>query len=157
MPRRFGVGPPWWHEKFRGHGYRLTMPRQAVLDVLSKTSDHLSAEDVYLEVYKIYPDIGLTTVYRTLELLVEMGLASRFDFGDSRARYELSEGPQSVGHHHHLVCTSCGRIIDYTDFIEEEMELLKRTEEGLSQKFDFKITNHIIQFYGLCDKCQSRE
>ena len=156
MPRRFGKGPTWWHEKFRGHGYRLTVPRQVVLDVLSKTSDHLSAEDVYLKVHRIYPDIGLTTVYRTLELLVQMGLASKFDFGDSRARYELSEGPKGVRHHHHLVCTSCRRIIDYTDFIEEEMELLNRTEQGLSQKFNFRITNHIIQFYGLCNECRSR-
>jgi Fur family ferric uptake transcriptional regulator len=152
MQRGFEMGPPWWREKFRGYGYRFTVPRQAVLDVLTKTSDHLSAEDVYLEVHKVYPDIGLTTVYRTLELLVQMGLAYRFDFGDSRSRYELSEG--SIGHHHHLVCTSCGRIIDYTDFIEEEMELVNRTEEGISENFNFKITNHIIQFYGLCDRCQ---
>jgi len=154
MSRRFGHGPPWWREKFRGYGYRLTVPREAVLDVLSKTSDHLSAEDVYFEVRKIYPDIGLTTVYRTLELLVQMGLASKFDFGDSRARYELSEGSKGIGHHHHLICTNCRRIIDYTDFIEEEMDLVRRTEEGLSRKFNFKITNHIVQFYGLCDKCQ---
>jgi Fur family ferric uptake transcriptional regulator len=150
----FEMASTWWREKFRGHGYRLTVPRQAVLDVLGKTSDHLSAEDVYFEVHRIYPDIGLTTVYRTLELLVQMGLASKFDFGDSRARYELSEGPKGVDHHHHLVCTNCGKIIDYADFIEEETELVKRTEEGLSRRFNFKITNHIMQFYGLCDKCR---
>ena len=157
MSRGFGMEPPWWHGKFGGRGYRMTVPRQAVLNVLSKTSGHPSAEDIYLEVHRIYPNIGLTTVYRTLELLVQMGLAFKFDFGDGRARYELSEGPKGIGHHHHLVCTGCGRIIDYTDFIEDEMDLLKRTEEGLSKKFDFKITNHLIQFHGLCDKCQSRE
>jgi Fur family ferric uptake transcriptional regulator len=154
MARGFGHGPPWWHERFRGRGYRLTVPRQAVLDVLSNTPEHLSAEDVYFEVHKTSPNIGLTTVYRTLELLVQMGLASKFDFGDGRSRYELSEGPKGIRHHHHLVCTNCGRIIDYTDFIKEEMELLRQTEEGLSRKFNFKIANHIIQFYGLCDKCQ---
>lgn len=157
MPGEFEMGPPWWREKFGRQGYRLTVPRQAVLSLLSKTSDHLSAEDVYFEVHKIYPDIGLTTVYRTLELLVQMGLASKFDFGDSRARYELSEGPKGVKHHHHLVCTNCRKIIDYTDFIEEETELVKRTEEGLSRRFDFDITNHIMQFYGLCDKCQEEK
>jgi len=148
------AGPPWWHGKIKGYGYRLTVPRQAILDVLSKTSDHLSAEDIYLKVHKIHPAIGLTTVYRTLELLVQTGIIFKFDFGDRRARYELAEGPKAVGHHHHLVCTSCGRIIDYKDFIDEERELLKRTEKGLSKKYNFKITNHLIQFYGLCNTCR---
>jgi Fur family ferric uptake transcriptional regulator len=156
MPWRNGAGPPWLQGKFRGCGYRLTVPRQAILDVLSKTTKHLSAEDIYLEVHKVYPAIGLTTVYRTLELLVQTGMVFKFDFGDGRARYELSEGPQRIGHHHHLVCTGCGRIVDYTDFINEEIELLKQTEKGLSKKYKFKITNHLIQFYGLCDKCKNK-
>jgi len=118
MPWRDGTGPPWLHGKFRGCGYRLTVPRQIILDVLSKTSKHLSAEDIYHAVHKGYPAIGLTTVYRTLELLVQMGLVFKFDFGDGRARYELSEGPKGARHHHHLVCTDCGRAIDYTDFID---------------------------------------
>lgn len=156
MSRESGHGL-WWHENFRDRGYRLTEPRQAVLNVLSDTSDHLSAEDVYFEIHKTHPNIGLTTVYRTLELIVQMGIASKFDFGDGRLRYELSDGPGGPRHHHHLVCTSCGRIIDYTEYIEKEMELLKQTEEGLSRKFNFKITNHIIQFYGLCDKCRDKK
>ncbi|MEW6571415.1 MAG: Fur family transcriptional regulator [Nitrospirota bacterium] len=156
MPWRDGTGPPWWHGKIKGCGYRLTAPRQAILDVLSKTSKHPSAEEVYLEVHKVYPAIGLTTVYRTLELLVQAGMVYKFDFGDGRARYELSEGPKNIGHHHHLVCTGCGRIIDYTDFIDEEIELLKRTEKGLSKKYNFRIKNHLIQFYGLCEKCNTK-
>lgn len=150
-------GPPWWYGRFRGYGYRITMPRQIILDVLSRTSKHLSAEEIYLAVHKLYPPVGLTTVYRTLELLVQTGLLFKFDFGDGRARYELSEGPKGARHHHHLVCTNCGRVIDYTDFVDDEIELLSRTEKGLSQKFNFKITNHLIQFYGLCDKCQNKK
>lgn len=156
MPFRDGTGPPWWHGKFKGCGYRLTIPRKIILDVLSETTEHLSAEEIYMKVHKIYPAIGLTTVYRTLELLVRTGLVYKFDFGDGRARYELSENPKGIGHHHHLVCTKCGRIIDYTDFIEDEVELLKRTEKGLSKKYNFKITSHLIQFYGLCDKCKNK-
>lgn len=154
MPRGNGTGPLWWHGRFRGCGYRMTAPRQAILNVLSKTSKHLSAEDIYMAVHKIYPNIGLTTVYRTLEMSVQMGLVFKFDFGDGRARYELSEGPKGVRHHHHLVCTECGRVIDYTDFIDEEVELLNQTEKGLCKKYNFKITNHLIQFYGLCDVCK---
>ena len=153
MPGMDGTGPPWWHGRFRGCGYRMTVPRQAILDVLSSTSKHLSAEDVYLAVHKRYANVGLTTVYRTLELLVDMGLVFEFDFGDGRKRYELSEGPKGARHHHHLVCTACGRVIDYTDFIDDEVELLNRTEKGLSKKYNFQIKNHLIQFYGLCDRC----
>lgn len=156
MPWKNGTGPPWTHGKFKSCGYRLTVPRQAILEALHNTSGHLSAEDIYLSVHKVYPAIGLTTVYRTLELLVRTGLVFKFDFGDKRARYELSEGPGSRGHHHHLVCTGCGRIVDYKDFIEEELELLEKTEKGLSKKYDFKITNHLIQFYGLCERCRKK-
>ncbi|MBN1871347.1 MAG: transcriptional repressor [Candidatus Omnitrophica bacterium] len=156
MPHGYGYGSPWWHGRFRGCGYRITVPRQAILDFLSRTSKHMSAEDIYVGIHKTFPNVGLTTVYRTLELLVEMGLVFKFDFGDGRARYELAMGPKGVRHHHHLVCTSCGRAIDYTDFIDEEKELLARTEKGLSEKYNFRISNHLIQFYGLCDKCRGK-
>jgi Fur family ferric uptake transcriptional regulator len=59
-------------------------------------------------------------------------------------------------HHHHLVCTGCNRIIDYTDFVNEEVELLKQIEKRLSEKHDFKITKHMIQFYGLCQDCHRK-
>lgn len=147
-------GHPWWGGRFRGCGYRITIPRQTILDVLSKTDEHLSAEDIYLKVHKIYPGVGLTTVYRTLEILVDMGLLFKFDFGDGRARYELAEGPKGERHHHHLLCTNCNRVVDYTDFIDEEKELLDKAEKGLSKKYNFKINGHSIQFYGLCDKCK---
>ncbi|GAG31027.1 unnamed protein product, partial [marine sediment metagenome] len=110
-----------------------------------------------LKVHNIYPAIGLTTVYRTLDLLINMGLIFKFDFGDGRARYELTRGTKEPSHHHHLICTKCGRIIDYTDFVDEELELLKKTEKELSRKCNFEIKNHTIQFYGLCDKCSDKE
>jgi len=86
-----------------------------------------------------------------------MWLVFKFDFGDKRARYELAEGPKGKRHHHHLVCIGCDTVIDYTDFIDEEIELLGQTEKGLSKKFNFKITNHLIQFYGLCKRCQNKK
>ncbi len=154
MPRGFGGYPGWWHGHFRGCGYRITVAREEILEILSKTSEHLSAEDIFFAVHKKYPSIGLTTVYRTLELLVQMGFVRRFDFGDNRARYELVQGPGAKKHHHHLVCTECGRVIDYTDFIDEELELLNRTQKRLSRKFNFQITEHLIQFYGICEQCK---
>jgi len=147
------LNQPWWHGKFRGCGYRITLAREVILDVLSKSIEHLSAEDIYMKVHFEHPGIGLTTVYRTLEVLSDLGMVDKFDFGDGRIRYELAEGPKGQHHHHHLVCTSCNRVIDYTDFIDKEVELLQETEKSLSKKYDFKITNHLIQFYGLCSNC----
>lgn len=157
MSQSFGMGPPWWHGRFRGCGYRVTAGREAILDVLMKADKHLSAEDIYLKVHYAYPAIGLTTVYRTLEIFVNMGLVFKFDFGDGRARYELAEDPKESKHHHHLICTECKRVIDYTDFIDDEIELLRRTEKGLSQKYKFDVTNHLIQFYGVCERCKKRK
>ena len=155
MPMRWceGKSGNWWHRHFRGGGYRITMPRQVILQVLAESKKHLSAEDIFLRVHQIYPNIGLTTIYRTLELLVKMGLVVKFDFGDGRARYELRSGDGGATHHHHLICTNCGRVIDYDEFVDEEIELVKKTEKELARKYGFEIKNHTIQFYGLCKKC----
>ncbi len=157
MPNRDKCSPRWWQGKFRGCGYRITLSREAILDILAKADKHLSAEDIYMKVHHRYPNIGLTTIYRTLDILANMGLVFKFDFGDGRARFELAEGPKGAHHHHHLVCTRCSGVIDYTDFIDEEVRLLQETEKSLSKKYDFKITNHLIQFYGLCDKCSIKK
>ena len=156
MPDKNRIGPRWWHGRFRGSGYRITVGREAILDTFTRADRHLSAEDIYMKVRAIYSAVGLTTVYRTLEILVGLGLVLKFDFGDGRARYELAEGSARRAHHHHLICSECKRVIDYTDFIDEEIELLHRTERGLSEKYGFTITNHLIQFYGLCDKCKKK-
>ncbi len=157
MPRGSGnMNRPGWGGKFRGCGYRMTVPRKAIINLLSETEEHLSAEDIYMKVHKIYPNIGLTTVYRTLEILTQMGMVIKFDFGDGRSRYELVEG-ENREHHHHLICVECKRIIAYTEFIDEEMNFLKRAEQGLSEKYKFDIRNHIIQFYGLCEKCKNKK
>ncbi|MDD3297047.1 MAG: transcriptional repressor [Candidatus Omnitrophica bacterium] len=150
-------GSGWWQGQFKGCGYRFTFPRRLILDVLSSSSMHLSAEDVYLEVHKKYPGVGLATVYRTLELLVQMGVVSKSDFGDGRARYEMNKGPEGQRHHHHLVCSNCGLVIDYADFIDEEAKLLKKVERGLSEKYKFEINSHLMQFYGLCEKCKGKK
>lgn len=149
-----GRGPRWCHARFRNFGYKMTQPREIILDVLSRAKKHLSAEDIYIEVYKIYPGIGLTTIYRTLDILTNMGIVSRYDFGDGRSRYELISDKKSE-HHHHLVCLNCGKIIDYSDYIDEETKLFNKLEKVLSEKHNFKINYHHVGFYGLCDRCKS--
>jgi Fur family ferric uptake transcriptional regulator len=113
----------------------------------------MSAKEIYASLYKSHPGMGLTTVYRTLELLAQMGLITKLTLGDGQSRYEFKSGEKKE-HHHHLICTECGKIIDYTEFLDEELELVKKTEERLAKKYDFKITDHNIEFLGLCKKCK---
>ena len=147
------LGPHKWRHRFKGHVSRWTVPRETILELLSRSSKHMSAKEIYASLYRMYPGIGLTTVYRTLDLLVRMGLINKFTFGDGQSRYEFKSGKKNE-HHHHFLCTKCGRIIDYSDFIDEELELVKKTEETLSKKHNFKVLDHNIEFYGLCEKCQ---
>jgi len=143
-----------WYNRLHEAGFRLTNPRNIIINILRNTTEHLSAEDVYVRALKINPSIGLTTVYRTLELLHQIGVLHRFDFGEKKARFELIDNHKKKEHHHHLVCMRCKNIIDYTDFLKEELELMKKTEKALSKKYHYKITHHVIDFYGICEKCQ---
>lgn len=155
MPRMQARNRAWWHGKFRGYGYRITEGRGVILNILARASKHLSAEDIYMQVHLNYPNIGLTTIYRTLDILANMGMVLKFDFGDGRARYELVGDPKKT-HHHHLICTECNRVVDYTEFIDKEIKLLNETEEGLSKKYNFEIKSHLIQFHGICEKCRKK-
>ena len=146
-----------WQRGLHGRGYRLTVPRRAILEVLSQTDNHLSVEDIYLKVHGLYPAIGLTTVYRTLDLLVQMGVVFKFDFGDGRARYELMGHFSKKKHHHHLICISCNNIIDYDDSLNDEVDLIQKTENALSEKHNFQIKGHMMQFYGVCEKCRNKQ
>ncbi len=139
--------------KFKTNGHRLTAPRKAIITILSNTNNHPSVEEIYIEVHKQYPSIGITTVYRTLDLLVNWGLVHKFDFGEGKSRYELIEHPNGLGHHHHLICVNCKKIINYTDFINDEIELFQKLETRLSNKYNFKIKHHIVEFYGICEEC----
>jgi len=146
--------PHKWRKRFRGRGSRWTASREAILNLLSKTSKHLSAKEIYQALFRIYPGIGLTTVYRTLDLLENMGFLKKIPLGSGENKYELISNADET--HHHLICTECGKIIDYTDLVKEESELIKKTEQRLKNRHDFKITDHKFEFYGICKKCQER-
>ncbi|MBN1780234.1 transcriptional repressor [bacterium] len=138
-------------------GFRRTHPRELIMKILKETDKHPSAEDIYIQALNVNPSIGLTTVYRTLDLFVQIGAVQRFDFGDGKARYELTDNPPEKEHHHHLICMKCKSIVDYTDFMKEELELMKKTEDALSTQHQFKIVHHTVHFYGYCRKCISPE
>jgi Fur family ferric uptake transcriptional regulator len=147
MPR-----PHNWRDIFKAHGSRWTVPREATLEFLNKSSKHMSAKEIHASLCKSYPEMGLTTVYRTLELLTRMGLITKLNLGDGQSRYELKPREKDE-HHHHLICTECGKIIDYSEFLDEELELVRKTEKRLAKKYDFRILDHNIEFLGMCEKC----
>ena len=144
-------GNPWWHNRFEAEGVRLTMPRRVILDVLSRNTGHLSAEEIYLIIHRVYPGIGFATVYRTLDLLTSMGMVLKFDFGDGRARYEIAHGETEP--HYHLVCSSCGKV-ENRRMTEEEKGYLNRMRGDVSHKNDFSVDNVKIHFIGTCGDCR---
>ena len=146
-------GPHKLRHRFKGHVSRWTMPREAILEFLSRSSKHMSAKEIYASLYDTHPEMGLTTVYRTLDLLARMGIITKLTLGDGQSRYEFKSS-EKKDHHHHLICTICGKIINYSEFLDEELRLVKKTEERLAKKYDFKILDHNIEFFGICVKCK---
>ena len=146
-------GSQKWQRRYQGHFSRWTGPREAILRLLRQTSKHMSAKEIYTSLYKKHPNLGLTTVYRTLDLLTRMNFINKITLGDGQRRFEFKKGEHTDSHHHHLICTGCDKILDYKEFEKEELVFIKKAEENLSRKFNFKIMDHNIEFYGLCDKC----
>lgn len=140
-------------EQLREKGYKLTVQRQAVLDIIREhEGEHLSTEEIFELVKKNNPDIGLATVYRTLLLLDELDLVYKLDLDDGCSRYELNRKGEDH-RHHHLICTMCGSVE------EVEEDLLESLENQILKSKGFIVKNHKVKFYGYCKKCreQSRD
>lgn len=137
-------------QQLQQSSYKLTPQREATVRVLIENEKHhLSAEDVYLKVKDKAPEIGLATVYRTLELLAELKVVDKINFGDGVARFDLrKEGAKHF--HHHLVCMECGRV----DEIHED--LLPKVEERVESEYQFKILDKRLTFHGICSECQAK-
>ncbi|AQS58273.1 Fur family transcriptional regulator [Desulforamulus ferrireducens] len=134
-------------DKLKANDYKLTTQRQQILEVLLESKDqHLSAEDIYTLVKKKAPDVGLATVYRTLELFLEHDIIHSVNFGDGRKRYEY--GHSSSGHHHHhAICLNCGKIIEINE------DLLEELEKQVGIDYNFTVTDHELKIYGYCGEC----
>ena len=136
--------------RFREKQYKVTPQRQKILQTfINNQEKHLSAEDVYSLLQVDSPDIGLATVYRSLEMLEELGFLHRIEFGDGKSRYELATGDSSHAHHH-LICLSCGTVLEFGD------DLMETLESFVSRTADFEITDHQVKFYGYCSQCRRR-
>lgn len=137
-------------QKFREKKCKLTTQRQIVLQVfLENKNKHLSAEDVHYIIRQQSNDIGLATVYRSLELLNEMEVLQKMDFGDGRSRYELNE-TSTPHHHHHLICLDCGVVIEFEEDLLESLEMM------IFRNSNFTIVDHEVKFYGYCRLCRDK-
>ncbi len=125
-------------------GLRLTTQRFAIAKTFFQTEGHLNADDLCTAVRIEHPAIGQATVYRTLKLLEELGLASSSNFGSSSARFEANDGH----HHDHLVCTECDTIVE---FLNEEIENL---QDRIAEEHGFVLTSHRMELFGLCKNCR---
>ena len=124
-------------------GYRLTPQRMMVLSAIENSDNHISAEEIYAQIVAKYPQVNISTVYRTLELLKELGLVTETDLGGGRVRYHSAE----KGHHHHLVCEKCGTIID----IDEST--LARLQDVLLHRYNFSARLSHLAIFGRCVNC----
>ncbi len=132
-------------EKLKHH--RLTPQRRAIVEtILAHPDGHLSADEVCAIVKERFPEMGIATVYRTLDILTAQHVVHKLNFGDGRSRYELVE-PEAHSHHH-LICMRCGKIIEVKD------DLLQKLEESVSDENDFEVLDHRLQFYGYCSDCR---
>src|SRR4029078_4534870 len=126
-------------------GLRRTSQRDLILETFLRTEDHLTSEDLYNLVKRSDPTVGQTTIYRTLKLLTEAGLAREVRFGDNKTYYEHHYNHE---HHDHMICTECGVVIE---FFSPAIEAL---QDEMASNFAFKPTHHSLRMWGVCSDCQ---
>ncbi|MFQ5717226.1 MAG: Fur family transcriptional regulator [Nitrospinales bacterium] len=124
---------------------KVTRQRRAVLKAFLNCENHVSAEELYRVVSAVEPKIGLATVYRTLALLIQSQLASELDFGDGQKRYEHKF---MHSHHDHMICTQCGKIIEF------HHPLIEKFQDEVARRNGFTITSHKLSLFGFCKECR---
>ena len=126
---------------------KMTPQRRQILDVFLSEEGHVTSEELYQKVKRDYASIGQATVYRTLKLLADSGLAKAVEFGDGAVRYEILYGQS---HHDHLICEECGVNVEVVD------PAIERLQIEVANRHGFKLTGHKLYLYGLCPACQKR-
>lgn len=132
------------NKQLKNVGLKITNPRLKILQILEESNTHhLSAEDVYKTLLEMGEEISLATVYRVLTQFEASGLITKHNFAADHSVFEL----RSNQHHDHLVCMKCGKI---EEFIDEEIE---QRQETIAKKAGFKMTDHVLNIYGICSNC----
>ena len=136
-------------DKFRefmlDKGLKSTRQREVILDEFLRVGSHISTEELYLRLRRKNPRIGYATVHRTLKLFAECGIAEQRHFGDGQARYEASDLDE---HHDHLICVTCGKIVEFED------PRIERLQEEVARQHGFSIERHRLELYGCCESCR---
>jgi Fur family ferric uptake transcriptional regulator len=136
------------YRKLEQGSKRLTPQRELIIKIfLNHPGEHLSAEEVHRLVRQEFQDVGLATVYRTLELLTGLEILERISFNDGRARYEMKVR-EETHRHHHMVCVQCGRVDEFQE------DLLEPLEDRILRERGFLVTDHELKLYGVCAACQ---
>jgi len=130
--------------KLSRQGYRLTPQRMTILAAIENSDHHISADEIYAHVVARHPGVNISTVYRTLELLKQLGLIYEIDLGGDRVGYH----PEGRGHHHHLICRKCGAIIDVNEAVLFPLQAV------LLQAFNFSADLRHLAIFGLCNNCR---
>ena len=128
-------------------GYRLTPQRMMVVDVLHTVDHHISAEEIFERVKNVYPYANISTVYRTLELLKKLNLVTEIDLDDGCLRYHHQE----KGHHHHLICNKCGKVVDVPESLFDDLG------KKISGNYDFVPNLNHLAIFGLCSDCKKKK
>lgn len=126
-------------------GLKSTRQRETILDEFLRAGSHLSTEDLYLRLRSKNPRIGYATVHRTLKLFSECGIAEQRHFGDGQARYEATAHDE---HHDHLICTVCGKILEFED------SRIENLQNEVAESHGFSIERHRLELYGRCPDCR---
>ncbi|GGI84237.1 transcriptional repressor [Shewanella hanedai] len=131
-------------------GLKVTLPRVKILELMhGPENQHISAEDLYKRLLDLGEEIGLATVYRVLNQFDDAGMVTRHHFESGKAVFELA----SQHHHDHLVCLSCGKVIEFSD------DVIESRQDEIAMKHNIKLTNHSLYLYGVCtnDECNHGE
>ncbi len=126
-------------------GLKSTRQRETILDEFLRLGSHISTEELYLRLRRKNPRIGYATVHRTLKLFAECGIAEQRHFGDGQTRYEASDLNE---HHDHLICVTCGKIVEFED------QRIERLQEEVAGQHGFSIERHRLELYGCCELCR---
>ena len=126
------------------HQLKHTKQREAILDVFLGITGHIASDELFQRVKSRHPHIGFTTVYRTMKIFCEAGLAVERAFEDGVTRYEIPHE-----HHDHLVCVRCGRIVEF------ECSMIESAQERIAKEYGFRLLRHRHELYGHCSDCRS--
>jgi len=132
----------------KANSLKSSKRRDLIFEHIINTTDHFTVDQLYQRMLTVDPSIGIATVYRTIRLLVDCGILMEHTFGEKRGFFEVVAADRQ--HHDHLICTSCGRIIEFQN------NVIEAAQQQIGQQYHFSIESHKLEIYGTCQQCQQQ-